>query len=75
MDLSDVDTHNIKFVMIVIKWNLDVTGGNLVKKPTRIGNFPAILANCTQDMLVFGVDFLDYTDVVMINIDQGGGEF
>jgi hypothetical protein len=76
LDLSDVDTDNIKICDdIVIKWNLDVTDRNLVKKAMRIGNFLAILANCTKDMLVFGVNFLDYIDVVMINIEQGGGEF
>ena len=68
-------TRNQNCDDVMIKWNLDVTGRNLVKKAMRIGNFPATLANCTKDMLVFGVDFLDYIDVVMINIEQGGVSF
>ena len=59
MDLSDVDTDNIKICdNIVIKWKLDVAGGNLVKKAMKIGNFLAILANYTKDMLVFWGEFL-----------------
>jgi hypothetical protein len=47
-------TRNKNCDDIMIKWSLDVTYGNIVKEAMRIGNFSAIPANWTKDMLHFG---------------------